>query len=80
MRGRGAALRARDAGAAVSSAWDGASIAESGLSVSIVERLEAEGVFTLTDWAALTPRERRSIWGITRRMVAELDALAKGTA
>jgi hypothetical protein len=42
----------------------------------LIERLAAEGVHSLTDWRALG-RRRHQVWGITRRMAAELDALAR---
>lgn len=47
----------------------------SALPLHLVQRLQAEGVTTLDDWRALG-RRRLSIWGVTRRTVAELDALA----
>jgi len=42
-----------------------------------LERLHAEGIFTLADWRALGGR-RYELWGITRAMVREIDALARG--
>jgi len=43
---------------------------------SLLERLRAEGVATLEEWVALG-RRRRQIFGITRAVVEQLDALAK---
>jgi hypothetical protein len=44
---------------------------------TLVARLSQHGVHSIKDWRALG-RKRRLIWGVTRRMVAELDALARG--
>lgn len=38
-------------------------------------RLIAEGVNTLSEWRALGKRRFR-VWGITRRMARELDAIS----
>jgi hypothetical protein len=46
------------------------------LPMSLIERLRAEGVATLEEWVALG-RRRRQIFGVTRAVVAQLDALAK---
>jgi ParB-like chromosome segregation protein Spo0J len=46
------------------------------LPLSLVERLQAEGIATLEAWVALG-RRRRQIFGVTRAAVAQLDALAK---
>jgi len=43
---------------------------------SLLERLRAEGVATLEEWVALG-RRRRQIFGVTRAVVEQLDALAK---
>ena len=43
---------------------------------SLLERLRAEGVASLEEWVALG-RRRRQIFGITRAVVEQLDALAK---
>ncbi|HXP99354.1 MAG TPA: hypothetical protein VN845_04730 [Solirubrobacteraceae bacterium] len=43
----------------------------------MLERLHAEGVHSFADWRALG-RKRREIFGITSRMVAQLDELARG--
>jgi hypothetical protein len=47
------------------------------LSPVLVSRLAAEAVFTASDWRRLG-RKRRTIFGITRAMVTQLDALAQG--
>jgi len=49
-----------------------------GLPPAIIERLAAAGVCSAADWRALG-RRRLGIWGITRRIVRELDELARGT-
>jgi hypothetical protein len=49
------------------------------LPLRLIERLRAEGVATLEEWVALG-RRRRQIFGVTRAVVAQLDALAKETA
>ena len=46
------------------------------LPMPMIERLRAEGVATLEEWVALG-RRRRQIFGVTRAVVAQLDALAK---
>jgi hypothetical protein len=46
------------------------------LPIPLIERLRAEGVATLEEWVALG-RRRRQIFGVTRAVVAQLDALAK---
>ncbi|HXW73889.1 MAG TPA: hypothetical protein VEK10_03655 [Steroidobacteraceae bacterium] len=46
------------------------------LPLALIERLRAEGVATLEEWVALG-RRRRQIFGITRAVVDQLDALAK---
>jgi hypothetical protein len=46
------------------------------LPIPLIERLRAEGVATLEEWVALG-RRRRHIFGVTRTVVAQLDALAK---
>jgi hypothetical protein len=46
------------------------------LPIPLIERLRAEGVATLEEWVALG-RRRRQIFGVTRTVVAQLDALAK---
>jgi len=46
------------------------------LPLTLIERLRAEGVETLESWVALG-RRRREIFGVTRAVVAQLDALAK---
>jgi hypothetical protein len=43
---------------------------------ALIERLRSEGVATLEEWVALG-RRRRQIFGITRSVVDQLDALAK---
>jgi hypothetical protein len=45
---------------------------------ALIERLRAEGVATLEEWVALG-RRRRQIFGITRAVVDQLDALARST-
>jgi hypothetical protein len=46
------------------------------LSAAILERLAAEGVRTLEQWRALG-RRRHELFGVTRRVAEQLDALAK---
>jgi hypothetical protein len=46
---------------------------------ALIERLRAEGVATLEEWVALG-RRRRQIFGITRAVVDQLDALAKAAS
>jgi len=46
------------------------------VSAAILKRLAAEGVRSLKDWQKLGPR-RLVIFGITSRVVAQLDALAR---
>jgi hypothetical protein len=48
------------------------------LPTRLLERLRAEGVSTLEAWVALG-RRRLQIFGITRAVVAQLDALAKAS-
>lgn len=79
MRTQGAAPEGRDLRAAGSSGDTLAgerSISRVGLPPHIAERLAAEGVHSLEDWCALG-RRRLTIWGVTRRIVTELDALAR---
>jgi hypothetical protein len=42
----------------------------------LTARLADAGVHSLEDWRRLTRREKRAIFGITRKMAAELDELA----
>lgn len=53
------------------------SIADTGLPAHVVARLEGESVTTLDEWRALG-RRRYSIFGITRRVAGQPDALARG--
>jgi hypothetical protein len=46
------------------------------LTVVIFKRLRAEGIRTLDDWQKLSPKRKRSIFGITAVMVRQIDALA----
>lgn len=48
-----------------------------GLAPRIVNRLAAEGVLTASAWRALG-RKRLRIFGVTRAMVRQIDALARG--
>jgi hypothetical protein len=43
----------------------------------LLDRLIAAGVGCLQDWRALSPRARRSVFGITTGMARALDRLAK---
>lgn len=43
----------------------------------LLERMTAAGVGCLDDWRALSPRARRSIFGITSGMVRAIDRMAK---
>jgi hypothetical protein len=45
---------------------------------ALAGRLTGEGITSFEQWRKLSRRQRRSIFGITARMVAELDALARG--
>jgi hypothetical protein len=49
------------------------------LPLRLIERLRAEGVATLEEWAALG-RRRRQIFGVTKAAVEQLDTLAKETS
>lgn len=53
------------------------SLSRLGLSETIIQRLASEGITTLDEWLALTPRQRRSIWGVTIAHVRLLDRLAR---
>ena len=75
MRAHGAGPRVAP-GVAADSTGDRQSLAQRGLPASILERLAAEGVRDLADWRALG-RRRFELWGITSRMVRELDAAAR---
>ena len=46
------------------------------LPARLIERLRTEGVATLESWLALG-RRRYQIFGVTRAMASQLDALAK---
>ena len=48
-----------------------------GIPAPLRGRLAAEKIYSLADWAALSPRRRRSVWGITRSMAKQLDALER---
>ena len=48
------------------------------LPTRLIELLRAQGVATIEAWVALG-RRRRQIFGVTRAVVAQLDALAKAT-
>jgi hypothetical protein len=52
------------------------SLSDLGLPGSIVQRLRAESIIALSDWRS-RGRKRLQIFGVTRRMVAELDALVR---
>lgn len=43
----------------------------------LLERMLAAGVGSLDDWQALSPRARRSVFGITVSMARAIDSLAK---
>jgi hypothetical protein len=47
------------------------------LPARVIERLRAEGVYSLGDWGRLTRMQKCAVWGVTRRMAAELDRLAR---
>lgn len=77
MRAHGAApgeFAALQAGRVITG--NAANLSQLKLAPHIAERLAAEGVHSLKDWRALG-RRRLAIWGVTRRIVAELDALAR---
>ncbi len=76
MSAQGAVSEARDLRTAGSSRDSLAAAGSLSLPDSIVERLRAEGINSLADWVALG-RRRLAIFGVTRRMVTELDALAR---
>ena len=46
----------------------------------LLERMMAAGVGCLDDWRALSPRAKRSIFGITVSMARAIDRLAKDRA
>jgi hypothetical protein len=46
------------------------------LTAVIFKRLRAEGIRTLDDWQKLSPERKRSIFGVTAKMIRQLDALA----
>jgi hypothetical protein len=50
------------------------------LTEAIYQRLLAEGVRDLADWRKLSLQRKASIFGITRSMVREIDALARQVA
>ena len=43
----------------------------------LLDRMMAAGVGCLDDWRALSPRERRNIFGITTGMARAIDQMAK---
>lgn len=43
----------------------------------LLERIAAAGVGCLDDWRALSPREKRNIFGITAGMARAIDQLAR---
>lgn len=43
----------------------------------LLERMAAAGVGSLDDWQALSPRARRSVFGITLSMARAIDGMAK---
>lgn len=43
----------------------------------LLDRLTAAGIGRLDEWCALSPRARRSIFGITPGMVRAIDRMAK---
>lgn len=75
MRAHSAAPRGGTRG---SSYIDGssASLAQLGLSETIVSRLAAENIFTISDWERLG-RKRFRIFGITTSTAKKIDALTK---
>ena len=42
----------------------------------LLDRLMAAGVGCLDDWRALSPRERRNIFGVTAGMARAIDRMA----
>ncbi len=74
MRAQGAAPGGdRDA---AGSAGDTTTLSQLALPAHILRRLEGAGVISLEDWCALGHR-RHQIWGVTRRTVERIDALAR---
>ena len=65
-------------GSVLSKSGNERTIAWGALPGAIFARLAAEGVTTAHDWRRLSRQRRRSIFGVTAKMVAELDALARG--
>jgi hypothetical protein len=45
------------------------------LEARIVQRLRAAGVRSCEDWRNQTPLQRNGIWGVSRSVVLELDAI-----
>jgi hypothetical protein len=43
----------------------------------LLDRLIAAGIGCLDDWSALSPRARRSVFGITSGMARAIDRMAK---
>jgi hypothetical protein len=48
----------------------------SALPAILLQRLYAANVFDATDWLRLTPRQRRSIWGVTAAHIPLIDRAA----
>ena len=63
----------------LTTAGNTASISQLGLPELVIARLEREGVRDLHDWRRLG-RKRHAIFGITSRMVREIDAAARKVA
>jgi len=75
MRAQSARAGAEDTGRA-GSTGTGRSIAGSGLSPTIIARLERRGIHTFADWLALGD-QRYMIFGITKATAERLDAAAR---
>lgn len=45
-----------------------------------LERLHAEGVYSVADWRRLSRKRRGAIFGVTKATVALLDAAARETS
>lgn len=56
---------------------DSQTLPHSGIPPHLAERLAAEQILSLREWAKLSPRRKRACFGITERHRRLLDELAK---
>jgi hypothetical protein len=57
-----------------------AQVAWADLPPALIARLAAEGIHGPDDWRRLTRHQRRSIWGVSRFRVAQIDRLVRGAS